>query len=131
MGWRVPTSSPIISKTIQFLVEGKVMAWVILIFAGFAEVAMAFCLKNSHGFSHLIYSIGFLFFAVLSFYLLSVALKDLPIGTAYAVWTGIGALGTALVGIFVLREAADIGKLISLGLIVAGVVGLQILGNGH
>lgn len=107
------------------------MAWVLLVSAGLFEIAMAFCLKNSKGFSDLAYSLGFLATAAISFFLLTQALKDLPIGTAYAVWTGIGAAGTAILGIIFLKESAEVARLISIALIIAGVVGLQLTGAGH
>jgi quaternary ammonium compound-resistance protein SugE len=102
------------------------MSWLILILAGFAEVAMAFFLKASHGFSRLWQSVGFLATAILSFGLLAIATKTLPIGTAYAVWTGIGAAGTVLVGILLLGDSRDFFRLLSISLIIAGVAGLKL-----
>ncbi|GCE48202.1 quaternary ammonium compound-resistance protein SugE [Thermosporothrix hazakensis] len=107
------------------------MAWILLVIAGFAEVAMAYFLKLSEGFTRLWPSIGMVAFAVLSFYLLSQAVKSLPVGVAYAVWTGIGAAGSVLIGILFLGESRDLLKLLSIVLIVAGVIGLQITGGGH
>jgi quaternary ammonium compound-resistance protein SugE len=107
------------------------MAWAILVVAGVLEIGMASFLKLSKGFTELPYTLAFAVCGGLSFFLLSQAIKDLPVGVAYAVWTGIGAAGTALVGIIFLGEAAEIGKLVSIGLIVSGVIGLQLLGGGH
>ena len=106
------------------------MNWVVLIAAGFIEMLMALSLKESHGFSRLTPSILFLVFAVLSFAMLSYSLKTLPVGTAYAVWTGIGAAGTAVLGIVFLDEPRDAARLVSIVLIVAGVVGLRLASGG-
>lgn len=106
------------------------MNWVILIAASFVEMLMALSLKESQGFSRLVPSVLFVFFAVLSFGMLSYSLKTLPVGTAYAVWTGIGAAGTALLGIIFLDEPRDAAHLISIMLIIAGVVGLRLASSG-
>ncbi len=105
------------------------MAWVLLVMAGLFEVGMALCLKASEGFTQLRASVAFGVFAVLSFGLLSVALRDLPVGTAYAVWTGIGAAGTALLGVALLGDAATPLRLGSIALIVLGVAGLRVAGG--
>ena len=107
------------------------MAWLLLVLAGAFETAFAISLKLSEGFSRPAWTISFGVFAVASFALLATALKTLPIGTAYAVWTGIGAVGTAVVGMLVFSEAATVGRLVSIGLVVAGVVGLQLTSSGH
>ncbi|MFD0889302.1 DMT family transporter [Streptosporangium algeriense] len=106
------------------------MAWVLIVVAGLFEVAMAYSLKLSNGFSSLLPSVGFVAFAVLSFGLLSLALKSLDVGTAYAVWTGIGAVGTAALGMVILGEDVSPLKIVSIVLILAGVVGLNLAG-GH
>jgi quaternary ammonium compound-resistance protein SugE len=106
------------------------VAWILLIVAGLFEVAMAYSLKMSNGFSHLWWAAGFLVFAVLSFGLLALALRSLQVGTAYAVWTGIGAVGTAVLGMVVLGDDVSLIKIVSIGLILAGVVGLNLAG-GH
>lgn len=90
---------------------------------------MALSLKESHGFSRLGPSALFTVFAVVSFGMLSYALRSLPVGTAYAVWTGIGAAGTAILGIVFLGEPRDAIRLVSIALIIAGVVGLRLAGN--
>ena len=105
------------------------MAWVYILVAGMLETAMAVALKESHGFARLGWSAAFVVLAVASFALLSLGLRTLPVGTAYAVWTGIGAAGTAIVGMLLLGESRDIGRLVSIGLIVSGVVGLRLLGG--
>ncbi len=105
------------------------MAWVILVIAGLLEVAWALLLKQSEGFTQRGPTIGFLVTLFLSMYLLSQALKSLPVGTAYAVWTGIGAAGTAILGMLILGESRDIGKLIALAMLVAGIIGLRLTGD--
>src|ERR671935_1142541 len=101
------------------------MAWVLLIAAGAFETGFAVMLKVSDGFSKIVPTILFAVFALASFGLLNLALKDLPVGTAYAVWTGIGAAGTAAVGIIALGEPANLIRIGAIALIVAGAVGLQ------
>ena len=107
------------------------MAWVLVVVAGFLEAGFAISLKASEGFSRLVPSILFLLFGGASFTLLSIGLKSLPIGPAYAVWTGLGALSTAVIGILFLGEGATPLKLVSLALVLAGVVGLQLSSGGH
>ncbi len=102
------------------------MAWLILIIAGLFEVVWAVGLKFTEGFTRLWPSVITATGMVLSVYLLSLAIKQLPIGTAYAIWTGIGAVGTALIGIFFLGEPRDFARIVSILLIVAGIVGLKI-----
>ena len=105
------------------------MAWVYLLAAGVFEVGFAVSLKESHGFSRLWPSLGVFVAGGLSLLLLSLALRSLPIGSAYAVWTGIGAAGTALVGIIVLGESGNALKAASIAVIVAGVIGLRLTGG--
>ncbi len=107
------------------------MNWTMVIVAGLFEVGMALCLKESKGFTQLWPSIGLFVFAAASFSLLSEGLKNLPVGSAYAVWTGIGAVGTAILGIVLLGESAAVVRLLSIGLIVVGVIGLQLSGSGQ
>jgi quaternary ammonium compound-resistance protein SugE len=102
------------------------MAWVLVFVAGLLEMAWALLLKQSAGFTRPIPTIGFLISLLLSMFLLAQALKTLPIGNAYAVWTGIGAAGTAIVGMLLLGESRDVLKLISLVLLIAGIVGLRL-----
>ncbi len=106
------------------------MAWVMLLFAALFEIGWAIGLKYTHGFTRLWPSVLTLFAMVVSMYLLALAAKSLPIGTAYAVWVGIGAVGTAMLGILLFNEPRDPGRLACLGLIVAGVLGLRLLDQG-
>ncbi|MCC6922110.1 MAG: quaternary ammonium compound efflux SMR transporter SugE [Nitrosomonas sp.] len=105
------------------------MNWLILFLAGLFEVVWAVGLKYTEGFTKLTPSLVTLAAMGASFYLLSVALRTLPLGTAYAVWVGIGALGTAIAGIMLFHEAVTPLKLVSLLLVIAGIVGLK-LSNG-
>ena len=102
------------------------MPWIILFLAGRFEIAWAIGLKYTEGFTRLWPSLGTLAAMGVSFYLLAVAMRSLPLGTAYAVWVGVGAVGTAILGIFLFQEPANAGRLVSLGLIVAGIVGLKL-----
>lgn len=102
------------------------MAWVVLAIAGLLEMAWALLLKESHGFSRLWPTIGFVITLAASMALLAWSLKYLPVGTAYAVWTGIGAAGTAIVGMLFLGESRDVMRLVSLVLLISGIVGLQV-----
>ncbi|QKG23156.1 DMT family transporter [Actinomadura verrucosospora] len=107
------------------------MAWILVILAGLFEVAMALCLKASKNFSEWPPSVGFLVFAVTSFGLLSHALKSLDVGTAYAVWVGIGAVGTAALGMLVMGDHVSAVKIGALACIIIGVIGLNLAGGGH
>jgi quaternary ammonium compound-resistance protein SugE len=101
------------------------MAWILLISAGLFETGFAVALGQSDGFTKPTPTVLFAVCALASFGLLNLALRDLPVGTAYAVWTGIGAAGTATVGILFLGEPADALRIGAIALIVAGAVGLQ------
>lgn len=103
------------------------MAWIYLTIAGLFEVAWAIGLKYTEGFSRFFPSLWTLASMAISFLFLSLALKMLPVGTAYAVWTGIGAVGTALLGIYLFGEPATALRLACIGLIVAGIVGLKLV----
>jgi quaternary ammonium compound-resistance protein SugE len=102
------------------------MSWLFLFAAGLLEVLWAYGLKQSHGFSSLGPSVLTVAAMLASFILLSLAMKSLPLGTAYAIWTGIGALGAFMVGILVLGEQASALRIASAGLILAGLVGLKL-----
>jgi quaternary ammonium compound-resistance protein SugE len=102
------------------------MAWTLLIIAGILEIGWAIGMKYTEGFTRLWPSVWTIAAMVLSVYLLAVAVKTLPIGTSYAVWTGIGAAGTAILGIILLSEPATITRLACIGLIVAGIAGLKL-----
>ncbi|WP_407164827.1 quaternary ammonium compound efflux SMR transporter SugE [Bradyrhizobium sp. ORS 111] len=104
------------------------MAWAILFTAGLLEIGWAIGLKYTDGFSRLVPSALTLAAMAGSIILLGIALKTLPIGTAYAVWTGIGAVGTAALGIILLGEPATAMRLASIALIVAGIIGLKLVG---
>lgn len=106
------------------------MAWALVIVAGLLEVGFAAALKQSDGFTEPVPTVLFFVLGAASFILLSRALRSLPIGSAYAVWTGIGGAGTAIVGMVFLSEPVEIIRLVSIALIVSGVVGLQLAG-GH
>lgn len=103
------------------------MAWVVLFLAGLTEVGWAVGLKYTEGFTRLWPTAGTVASMVLSLVLLGVALKDLPLGTAYAVWTGIGTIGTAILGIILFGESAAVLRLVCIGLIAAGIVGLKLV----
>src|SRR5918997_822578 len=104
------------------------MAWIYLFIAGLLEIGWAIGLKYTDGFSRLVPSLLTASSMVLSVALLGLALKTLPVGTAYAIWTGIGAFGTAMLGIALFGEPATALRLACLGLIVAGIVGLKLAG---
>ncbi len=102
------------------------MAWVFLGVAGLLEVVWAYLLKVSDGFSKPVESAIAIVAMIGSFWLLSLAMKELPLGTAYAIWTGIGAAGAFAVGIFILGEAATVMRVGSVLLILAGIIGLKL-----
>lgn len=103
------------------------MAWVYLVIAGLFEVVMALSLKESNGFSRPWYTVSFVVSLIISFAFLSIAVRTLPVGTGYAVWTGIGAVGTVILGIVLLGEPRDAGRLVSIALIISGVIGLKLV----
>lgn len=102
------------------------MAWFLLLVAGLLEVGWAIGLKYTEGFTRLWPSALTLAAMTGSVVLLGIAMKSLPVGTAYAVWVGVGAVGTAILGIVLFGESANAGRLVSLGLIVVGIVGLKL-----
>ena len=101
-------------------------AWIMLAVAGLFEIAWAIGLKYTDGFTKTVPSILTIGAMILSMYMLAAAARVLPIGTAYAVWTGIGAVGAALLGIMLFNESANLTRLLCIGLIVAGIVGLKL-----
>ena len=103
------------------------MVWIAVILAGIFEIGWAIGLKYTEGFTKLWPTLGTVAAMGVSFSLLAYALKSLPIGTAYALWTGIGAVGTALVGIVFLGETASLARLGCIGLIAAGIIGLKLV----
>ena len=102
------------------------MAWVILCVAGLFEVGWAIGLKYTEGFSRLWPTVWTALAMIISLWLLGIAMKSLPVGTAYSIWVGVGAVGTVILGIVLLGEPANTSRLISLALIVAGIIGLKI-----
>ena len=102
------------------------MSWIILFIAGLLEVVWAIGLKYTHGFTRLTPSVITVTAMIVSIVLLSWAMRSLPVGTAYAVWTGIGAVGAAITGILLLGESASLARIASFALIVAGIVGLKL-----
>ena len=105
------------------------MAWIYLVLAGLLEIGWAVGLKFTEGFSRLGPSLATLAAMVASFALLAAALKTIPVGTGYAVWTGIGAAGTAIVGMMFLGEPREVARLVCVGLILSGVVGLKLVSS--
>jgi quaternary ammonium compound-resistance protein SugE len=102
------------------------MPWVVLVIAGLFEVGWAIGLKYTAGFTRLWPSVATIAAMVASVLLLGWAMRSLPVGTAYAVWTGIGAIGTVILGIFLFHEPASVARLVCVGLILAGIVGLKL-----
>ena len=103
------------------------MAWIILFFAGLSEIGWAVGLKYTEGFTRLVPSALTISCMIVSILLLGLALKTLPLGTAYAIWTGIGTVGTALLGIYLFGEAASAIRLACIALIVSGIIGLKLV----
>src|SRR5262245_23598613 len=104
------------------------MNWVLLVLAGCFEVAFTTCMKKSDGFKQPLWTVAFGVAAISSFVLLTLATKTIPLGTAYAVWTGLGAAGTIAVGILVFGESAAPARLLFLALIIVGVIGVKFAG---
>jgi quaternary ammonium compound-resistance protein SugE len=111
-------------------IKGVILAWFLLFSAGLAEIAFALSLKYNEGFTKLWPSVATMVSGGCSFYLLMLAIKSLPLGTAYAVWTGMGAVGVAILGIILFKESYDMYRLLSITLVVAGIIGLK-LTNTH
>ena len=103
------------------------MAWIYLTVAGLFEIGWAIGLKYTDGFTRLLPSLWTLASMILSIVLLGLALRTLPVGTAYAVWTGIGVVGTAALGIYLFAEPATVARLLCIGLILSGIVGLKLV----
>jgi quaternary ammonium compound-resistance protein SugE len=102
------------------------MAWLVLVLAGLFEIGWAIGLKYTDGFTKLWPTLGTVASMIVSLGLLGIAMKSLPVGTAYAVWVGVGAVGTAILGVVLLGEPANAGRMVSLALIVAGIIGLKL-----
>lgn len=103
------------------------MAWVYLFVAGLFEIGWAVGLKYTQGFTRPLPTLGTLLAMIASFALLALALRSLPLGTAYATWTGIGIIGSFLFGVFVLGESASLARIACVGLIASGIIGLKLL----
>lgn len=103
------------------------MSWFFLVLAGLFEVGFTTCLKLSDSFSRLWPSLGFIFCAVVSFWLLTRATQTIPLGTAYAVWTGIGAFGTAVIGIYAFGDPATALRLVFLAVLIGSIIGLKLV----
>ena len=106
--------------------KGIYMNWAILVTAGLLEIGWAIGLKYTEGFTRFWPTVGTVLAMTFSVGLLGIAMKSLPVGTAYAIWVGIGAIGTAILGIVLLGESASTARLLSLGLILAGIIGLKL-----
>jgi quaternary ammonium compound-resistance protein SugE len=102
------------------------MNWIILVVAGLFEVGWAIGLKYTNGFSRLWPTIWTVLSMIISLWLLGIAMKSLPVGTAYAIWVGVGAVGTVILGIVLLGDPVNAGRIISVVLILAGIVGLKL-----
>ena len=105
------------------------MAWFLLFIAGIFEVGWAIGMKYTEGFTKLIPSVLTLLSMILSVYLLSLAIKEIPIGTAYAVWTGIGIAGTSILGILIFHEPVEVLKIVFISMILIAIVGLKVISN--
>lgn len=103
------------------------MEWILLLIAGLLEVAWAIGLKFSHGFTNPIASTITIICMIASFYFLSLSLKNLPLGTAYAVWTGIGTIGTVILGILLFKEPVNLMRVLCIFFIISGITGLKLL----
>lgn len=103
------------------------MGWIYLIIAGMFEIGFTTCLKLSNNFSVLKWSIGFFICISLSFFLLNKAIQTIPMGSAYAVWTGIGAVGTVIVGMILYKEPADFWRLFFIALLIGSIIGLKLV----
>lgn len=106
--------------------EVFLMVWLVLVLAGLLEVGWAIGLKYTEGFTRLWPTVGTVGSMVISIALLGIAMKSLPVGTAYAIWVGVGAVGTAILGIVLFGDSANVWRLLSLLLIVAGIIGLKL-----
>jgi len=107
------------------------MAWFLLVIAGLFEVAWAIGLKYTDGLTKTLPTAGTIAAMIVSVWLLGVAMKSLPVGTAYSVWVGVGAVGTVILGIVLFKEPANAARLVSIGLIIAGIVGLKLATPAH
>ncbi|HYH03655.1 MAG TPA: quaternary ammonium compound efflux SMR transporter SugE [Bacillota bacterium] len=105
------------------------MKWILLFIAGLCEIWWAIGLKYTHGFTKVVPSIITVIGMIASFYFLGLALKMLPLGTAYAIWTGIGTIGTVVLGVILFKEPVDPVRVICIGLILSGIIGLKLVSS--
>lgn len=113
-------------KFYSWLSSDSAMSWMLLILAGTAEIIFAVSLKYNVGFTRLLPSLITFIAGCASFYLLTLAIKILPIGTAYAIWTGMGAVGVAIIGVLIFKEPCNWARLLSLSLVIIGILGLKL-----
>ena len=122
-----PASVPLaVPSSRRYILKGRDMAWIILVLAGLFEVGWAIGLKYTEGLARLWPTIWTALAMIISLSLLGIAMKSLPVGTAYSVWVGVGAVGTVILGIVLFGEPANAARLISVALIMAGIIGLKI-----
>lgn len=103
--------------------------WLILVVAGLFEVGFTTCMKLSDGFTQIKYTLGFMFFAAFSLFLLNKAIMQIPLGTAYAIWTGIGAFGTAVIGILFFKDPLSLIRVLFLALLIISILGLKLVSS--
>ncbi|MCH9637068.1 MAG: multidrug efflux SMR transporter [Candidatus Rickettsiella isopodorum] len=103
--------------------------WLILVVAGLFEVGFTTCMKLSDGFTQIKYTLGFIFFSILSLFLLNKAILQIPLGTAYAVWTGIGAFGTAVIGMLFFKDPLSLLRVLFLTLLIGSILGLKLVSS--
>ena len=111
------------------MIEMTINPWIYLFLAGLMEVGWAVGLKYTEGFTQIVPSIITVIFMILSMYLLSLALKTITIGTGYAIWTGIGVIGTAIIGMLLLGDSKELGRVICILLVIVGILGLKFFSN--
>lgn len=116
-----------VNNDLYKIIERRKMHWIYLLIAGFFEISWAVGLKFSHGFTQIVPSVLTVAGMVASFYFLALALRHLPLGTAYAIWTGIGTIGTVVFGIVLFKEPVTVMRLFCIALIVCGITGLKLL----
>jgi len=119
-------TAPILIGDDPAILKGTHMAWVILVIAGLFEIGWAIGLKYTEGFTRLWPTVLTVLAMIISLCLLGIAMKSLPVGTAYSVWVGVGAVGTVILGIVLLGEPANAARLISVAFIIAGIIGLKL-----
>lgn len=104
-------------------------SWIFLIIAGLFEIGFTTCMKLSNSFTVLLYTVGFIICAIISFYMLNRSLATIPLGTAYAVWTGIGAFGTAIIGMIFFKDPTSMLRCLFLLLLISSILGLKIISS--